>query len=405
MSVVTEKPSLESAHGRMDLHGHIPALDGLRGLAALMVMVFHFQFPAMHNSVAQLAADRFRTLGQTGVDLFFVLSGFLITGILLDAKGGPNFLRNFYMRRVLRIFPLYYGTLLVYFFVWPLILRSIFDGRSFLIYGLYLQSLMPGEGQAFGIRVQGPGHFWSLAVEEHFYLIWPMLVYFLSGWRLRVALVGIIAASIATRAVLVANDIPVFFLTPCRFDAIALGSLLAVLLRDPRWEGWLRRNALRGFLIITAVFCPVYIVMSGSGNHLQQVYKFTVIAVFYAAFLLIAIEDSSKHPVGRILCSRALRSVGKYSYGTYVYHAFVFGGIHYYMGPWRAGLSGWRLAGLASLELALAFGATFASAWLSWHLYEKQFLKLKRFFEYGQGRKKTGTGDSEQPAGASGKGN
>lgn len=149
---------------------HLPALDGLRGLAVLMILLFHFwqtmfQLPAAGSLQSQL---RFLAGGQTGVDLFFVLSGFLITGILLNAKNTPHFLRNFYMRRALRILPLYY-LLVCGYFVFGWMNMGFHNAFAQLWwYFPYLQNVgmtfWPGS-------VSGPGHFWSLGAEEHFYLL------------------------------------------------------------------------------------------------------------------------------------------------------------------------------------------------------------------------------------------
>src|SRR5688572_7114217 len=149
--------------------GHIPALDGLRGIAVLIVLGFHI-FP---NHVK---------FGWAGVDLFFVLSGFLITGILLESKGTPNYYRNYLAKRTLRIFPLYYFFLIVFFIVFPLVgySDSIYNydylSSTQSWYWLYIQNWRiffdphyPGEDII--------SHFWSLAIEEQFYIFWPLVIY------------------------------------------------------------------------------------------------------------------------------------------------------------------------------------------------------------------------------------
>jgi peptidoglycan/LPS O-acetylase OafA/YrhL len=166
-----------------NLRGHLPALDGLRGLAVSMVLVFHFVGQMLPTNALERAIVGVTKHGLLGVDLFFVLSGFLITGLLYEAHDKPHYLRNFYMRRVLRIFPLYYGVLALVFFVAPLIpplrgptLDYLLDRQAWAwLYGINVY-LAGHEEWSFSYL----NHFWSLAVEEHFYLFWPFLVLLLA---------------------------------------------------------------------------------------------------------------------------------------------------------------------------------------------------------------------------------
>src|SRR5436190_1162893 len=189
----------------------LPALDGVRGIAALMVMSFHYW---------DGAGSRWPALGQTGVDLFFVLSGFLITRILLAARDSPGYFRNFYARRALRILPLYYGFLAVHQLLLPRL-----QGREsppfarawwFWVHLQNIPTTFPG------LIADGPGVYWSLAVEEHFYLVWPVLVLVVpSRWLPRVAGAVIVLALAARALFLFALDLPVDTFTACRMDAIA----------------------------------------------------------------------------------------------------------------------------------------------------------------------------------------
>src|SRR5258706_11472560 len=162
----------------------LPGLDGLRGLAILMVMMVHFGGTTEHGITgAALWFSRLTGAGWCGVDLFFVLSGFLITGILYDAKGAPGGLRNFYARRVLRIFPLYYGTLVVLFVILPLLapgpnpgLEKVAQQQGWLwLYLSNFAAVFIGDHTFAGGLVQA-GDFWALAIEEQFYLVWPLVV-------------------------------------------------------------------------------------------------------------------------------------------------------------------------------------------------------------------------------------
>jgi peptidoglycan/LPS O-acetylase OafA/YrhL len=162
--------------------GHIPALDAIRGLAIVVVTLYRFGGGG-YGPARAIDHSWFVELGQRGVDLFFVLSGFLITGILFDAKGKEHYFHNFYVRRALRIFPLYYGALASAIFVLPWMsdslsesLRLAVDAQAWLwLYGANILQSVRGQW------CLGPlNHFWSLAIEEHFYLAWPAVIYFTS---------------------------------------------------------------------------------------------------------------------------------------------------------------------------------------------------------------------------------
>lgn len=156
---------------------YLKPLDGIRAIAALMVMFFHF-FGSVAASTPLLAAiKKGAVLGQTGVSLFFVLSGFLITRILISTKDSPRYFYNFYLRRTVRIFPLYYLFLVIYYFIRPLLIpeATVPSAGEQAYYWLYLQDF----SETFDWLAKGPSHYWSLAIEEHFYMFWPLLVFFL----------------------------------------------------------------------------------------------------------------------------------------------------------------------------------------------------------------------------------
>ena len=214
---------------------HCLELDGVRGIAIVGVTLYRYvkELDPAGSPALAIARD-FLSVGELGVELFFVLSGFLITGILLNTKSKNGYFRNFIARRALRIFPLYFATLLVCLFIIPSLLSTkIFDLPSSNQF--YLWTYMPNLYMAWeNSWCFGPlDHFWSLAVEEHFYLLWPFAVYFLTLkalLRVSVAIaigVGIIRTFVSMRPEwTVAVDV----LTVFRCDALCMGAILAVIM-------------------------------------------------------------------------------------------------------------------------------------------------------------------------------
>lgn len=232
---------------------HFLELDGLRGLAILLVLLCHYFYwliePAT-NIYRKVALAFLGKAGDWGVTLFFVLSGFLITGILYDSKGQDRYFRNFYARRFLRIFPLYYGFLAVMF----LVLAAIRVGapqfyshsrtpQLLWSYQPWLWTYTANIWMFFHSGMVVIGHFRSLCVEEQFYLVWPLVIFMAPGkkWTARACWVTISIAVVAGVGVQLAGYDGGWLFTPVRMDALAAGGLIALLLRDPGWHRWLSR--------------------------------------------------------------------------------------------------------------------------------------------------------------------
>lgn len=372
--------------------GHIRVLDGLRGIAVLGVMFYHFLgvAPACQGWAAHV--QKAAGWGWCGVDLFFVLSGFLITGILLDAKGSPNYFKSFYVRRVLRIFPLYYGVLLAVAVCMRIPAASHFFGFEDVRASLWWMSAYLSNfilAARHDKTVFGPiGHFWSLAVEEHFYIVWPAIVWFCSRRQLAWACVIFAGGALAVRCAMVlsagANEAP-YMLTPCRVDGLALGALLALIVRGDvpvarvrHWAWLLGAVSLAALLVIG--------VKRGGFNHYGRTMNmagFTLLAVAFTSAVALLISAGPGSWARKALEFPALLSVGRYSFAMYVLHQTCMRPYDGYLfPPARLGhLLHSSNLGILTFALLCAV-ATYLLALASWHLYEKHFLRLKRFFPY-----------------------
>jgi peptidoglycan/LPS O-acetylase OafA/YrhL len=365
---------------RKIVSGHLPSLDGVRGLAILMVLAHNFNLPTsatgLRNHVFGVLSDS----GWIGVQLFFVLSGFLITGVLLDARNTDNYYRTFFGRRVLRIFPLYYATLFVAFAVLPVFTVHAPDGR----HQVWLWTYLSNWTEPAGYGVPAFPHFWSLAVEEQFYLLWPFVVRHLAPRRLLHVCLGLVVGGLAVRIGLRAAGVSseaVYMWTICRVDALAAGGALAVALRWPAVAAQLDRR--RGPILKTAAVLIMagFVITRGypRATLVSQTAGYTILTVVFTALVLSAVMGELRGgPVRRVLSTPLLRAFGKYSYAIYVFHA----PLHQLLSPYFM-----RWAGTARLGLRyevgymlLASALTFGVAILSYHLLEKRFLALKGRF-------------------------
>lgn len=306
---------------------HVPALDGLRGIAIVSVFLFHYGGGARSASPVVRVLDTVRQAGWMGVDLFFVLSGFLITGILFDSKNRPNYFRNFYARRALRIFPLFYGVAAVLLALTPLLKCHWRLGHlAYLFYAAnvanYVDPSLNGPSPYFSFY-----HLWSLAVEEQFYLIWPFVVLAAPGRTalLRICL-GLILAAPVIRVALAASGLvnPSFLYmeTICRMDSLALGGLFAMLIRGPLLS---IPRCLPAALTSLGAFATGLIALHerqfASGTPWMSTLGFTTIAIGCSGLLLGAFRPGTF--VHRLTSLAILRRIGTYSYGIYVYHALL----------------------------------------------------------------------------------
>jgi peptidoglycan/LPS O-acetylase OafA/YrhL len=368
---------------------HVAALDGLRG-CAIAAVILH-EGPRSHDGLGARIFGAVANGGWAGVQLFFVLSGFLITGILLDTREDPHFFRNFYARRTLRIFPPYYATLILTLWVGPLVfstaasdVRGVLSRQGWLWSYTSNLAILRHNGWCFSAGWLSLDHTWSLAVEEQFYLAWPVLLFFLPRRGIvAVALAITLASPVLRMAMLHAGTSPeaVYSFTPCRLDALAMGSLLAVVIRNGAEITEHVRTAKALLLGGAAALGTVVVKSRGldSEDFLVQTLGFSALAVLCSGVVLGAALAAPDKGAARFFGSPALTFVGRYSYGMYLYQGVLAPLFHRIPVDRIAELLGSRLAALL-VATTLMFLVTTAIAFVSWHVFERRFLALKGRF-------------------------
>jgi peptidoglycan/LPS O-acetylase OafA/YrhL len=407
---------------------HLPALDGVRGIAVGLVMWYH---TTLWNLPSTAGFDhvwsKIAKSGWIGVDLFFVLSGFLITGILIDSRGSRHFLRNFYGRRALRIFPLAYAYIALFVLVLPFVVPHL--GPAFAAFNdslkdpvqhqVWLWTYLCNFYMAFngGWVLGSPGIMWSLAIEEHFYIVWPLVVLLVKPMHLAKACVAVMLFSVLVRLACIAFGVgwldgsikgwwtdgpPIagqptvwwfcYVLTPARLDGLALGGLLAVMQRG---EGGLQRytSAFRWLAlacaVVLVVMCQVrpgefHTFTLHRQDHWVQGVGFAFLGVIFGALVLYAAIAPTGSRLAKCVASRPLVFLGKYSYALYLFHWPVRVVVEKLFEKKLPMASFPRVYDSLVLWQVLFYLATWTVsillALVSWHLFEKHFLKLKKLF-------------------------
>ena len=356
----------------MQIPKHIPQFDFLRGVAVLLVMLFH----ASHE-VRAFPMAQYVSFGWAGVDLFFVLSGFLITGILLDTRDQKGYFTNFYARRILRIWPLYFALLGMLFLVVPVIAphwsaAAMQTAKPAWVFVLFLQNLYIGH------RLTGPlSPTWSLAIEEQFYFVWPLLIWLLPRKNIKRFAAALVIGSPLLRLGLDLGHVQIsmYYNTLTRLDGLAVGSFLALWLRDTK-AGTVKRYALIALPI--ALACAIL---------------FEKPWIWYSGIAITA---------GAIVClsffvpcrNRFILFTGRISYGLYLTHMAAFGLAtkpelrrFYPHSP--------VLNDAAFLAVGLVLSYSIAS--LSWFLFESQILRAKKWFTSPTASARSMRPDAAQP--------
>jgi peptidoglycan/LPS O-acetylase OafA/YrhL len=356
---------------------YIPGLDGLRALAILLVIVHNTSINEADTSFVARVWTGITDCGWIGVQLFFVLSGFLITGILLDGRDKPRALRTFYIRRALRIFPLYYAFLIGRFLVLPLAMPALAVGFSTQIwYWLYLSN--------WSDLVQGPingmSHFWSLAVEEQFYLSWPALVRKLRVRTFAIVCVGLALGSFGFRLAFYLAGVDhawMYSATVSRLDGLAIGALVAIAARAELGDRYRRGRRFAGAIAgLGVLVAAVHAHGLSRFNPEIQTVGYTLLAIVFGA-IVGEVAEPTPARVWRWLELRPLRTIGRYSYAMYVFHAPLHVAILYVAGTWLRAQSADHgvltdLAWTASIAVI-----SFVLALVSYALIEGPALRLK----------------------------
>jgi peptidoglycan/LPS O-acetylase OafA/YrhL len=375
---------MPSEHGRAATSSNhrVADLDGIRAIAIWMVMLMHayYAFPNPPGAFSSVPKPLMLILGHgwLGVDLFFMLSGFLITGILMGSKSGPHYFRNFYTRRVLRIMPVYFAVIIV----WSFFYRGY--GRYFLLSSVFCANL----AQLLHVRHGGgPAILWSLAVEEHFYLLWPLIVLLLSESALAITAAAIFLITPVLRGIFAAHGMNpelMYELSWFRFDGLAAGALLAIWARSSLAG---KRYSIRFALLLVGAFAVLTIVgtpfgLSGTHTPVAAALRYTQAYLIFGAFFVLIVAFR-----GTVWTSplrwRFLQLSGALSYCLYLIHHSVGEGyeyllkrsgipIVYYVGP----------SGAVFVRAVVMLGVSFGIALLSRKYLEQPFLSLKdRFTE------------------------
>lgn len=367
-------------------------LDGIRGYAIVTVMLYHFtqhfqHLPAVELSSFQWTMARIFEGMWLGVDLFFVMSGFLITSILLGTVGQPDYYKNFYVRRLLRIFPLYYAVLLGLMVIAPLISAGMAEQTRmirenapyFLTYTINWRIAYLGD-----FREISAGYMWSLAVEEQFYLVWPLVV---AWFRRHLALLCFSLAGLSLISKMVLHTLgaegpSLYAATLTHMDGLLMGAGLAAIYRTNNQRIPQHIAAIFKILGVLSLFAMAALITKN--GHLQfyedlnPVVGITAFSLMFLALLVIVLEQQRAGGLQRLFTWRPIMFCGKLCYGLYL--------LHHPIGVLAEKAVTGRFTFLSPLQEALlssgiALVISLVVAYASFHLFEKHFLSLKRYFE------------------------
>ena len=374
-------PNTESSNDSVwEVGKHIPQLDGVRGLAILIVTLYRFSKEMPTEPLVGKILHAILALGERGVDLFFVLSGFLITGILVDTKGRPRYFKNFFARRSLRIFPLYFGSLFLFLILFPWLVptREFFSeavANQFYLWTYLTNVKMSIANEwCFGAL----DHFWSLAVEEHFYLVWPLVIFLVSTQRALWIALGLAILSASWRTLAATSEqyqVAVDVLTLFRCDSLLIGAALALQIR---LAGGIQKLLVPSLIVFT--LCGIIGVLSVLFDKRLLTISHTIWALIWASVLVWLLNATERHWIARFFRLPWLQKLGKFSYGMYVFQSPLIPLVATVVSVSAlADLVGDAILGNV-IYIAIMFALSFGAALLSWYVLEVHCLKLKDRF-------------------------
>lgn len=378
--------------------GHIAALDGFRGLAVLMVTLYRFAEVSLTSAVVGNLPGKAVFIGASGVDLFFVLSGFLITGILLESKTRSDYFPRFYFRRTLRIFPLYFASLFLFLWLLPSFgLDSVVKGDKIVDFTgqiegnqihLWLYTSNLSIAWADKWHFGALNHFWSLAIEEQFYLVWPMIVLLLAPRQLlKWCLIAFATLAVCRIGFSFAqiNDIASKTFTLFRMDGLLLGAVAALVYRHFGYKLWNYQPWFRvGVLVSGMLFCATFVV--GKDDFTV---RYTLVSLA-ATFLLLSTLACATDGLERLCFENPiLRSLGKYSYAMYIFQLPLIPLLAPWISPAQCTIWAEKPLFGALLYVAIMFSITYLIAVVSWYCFEVQFLNLRKYVSFSHQTRST----------------
>lgn len=355
--------------GEFDFSRRIPELDGVRGLAIALVLAFHFTelLNQFHAPALLLVVLTPLTIAWCGVDLFFVLSGFLIGGILLDARSSPNYFRTFYIRRVCRIMPAYFAFLAI-----AAISTEIFHlgwGTLWQTSLVFMQNLWIADHNSFAKTLIG--HTWSVAVEEQFYLLLPAVIYLARPRALPRILAGGVAVAFVLRPLFLLSGLTIatYVLLPCRMDALLIGALLAWALRQPGSAEFLRAHRVKLWtaIEILTILSALYFLAPAREGMLVSLLIYDSLALLFAGLIAASFVDQQ---ISRVLRTRWLRGLGTIAYGLYLVHVLVFD------------YAIWSLPKHPVIAAVIGIFVSILVAKISWEWFERPIVRLGHRVSY-----------------------
>jgi peptidoglycan/LPS O-acetylase OafA/YrhL len=387
---------------RLDLSRRIPELDGLRGAAIGMVVIVHYVWFALLDHPSILLGHLFSLSRPlwSAVDLFFVLSGFLIGGNLLDARDSPNYFSTFYIRRFCRVLPIYFlfiGLLwLGYRFVYRPVgapLDVLFAARlPWYSYLSFAQNLWMAKLNSIGPPILAIT--WAFAVEVQFYLLVPAIIRLVRRSALPYIFITGIAIAPVVRLFIMykfpANLWATYVLLPCRMDSLFFGLFCAYRLREPGVWDWLIKKRKVLWMALLAMLAGVLILNTGAGPFAfwWETVGYGWVSMFYSTVLILAITNSQSL-LSRTLRSRVLTGLGTISYGLYLFHASIYGFCIWLLARHGYHVRGWMDFGVTTLILA----ATLAFGKLSWQYFERPIVRWSHKRLYCKPTVETGAKD------------